>query len=360
MADDFSIPIFQSDATYILNHCAKYLARDNSDGRHNFGQFAAGNSRANICESYHFPIIDSFYDGQDQTASYGFNRITFVYFNKMALPQAVFVLGSFAQLHERIPMQPVLFGDEETGYYSVTCVIPKGEVHTYKYLVDGNIQLDAINPQQAKLDNGEFWSRFFTQLCTTPLVFERYEWQLLERLADHILPFHTKDGGIFLRNFYNFLDQQAKQTQFLHAYRLDQSVGIVNFIDKLLAREESHNLDDYKICLKQIDRVLRQRNPFMESALMSKEVFIQLYNEMASGNVMDWNYNLYSNPKFFLQLLRRHVFTGAFSHPKYGGNVGGIGWAYLAERLADGNGDTLFNWRLAIEQPLGVNAEYRG
>lgn len=355
-----SLPIIDIDPTYILNHCAKFLARENLDERHNFGQFKAGDQRGQICESHHFPIIDSYFDGKDVFASYGFNRVTFIYFNRNTLPQNVFLIGTFASLYEHIPLQPVKFGDDETGYYAVTCVIPKGEAHTYKYLVDGHLQLDMINPQQTTLDNGEVWSRFFTQLCTEPLVLDQYELQLLERLAIHILPFRTQDGEIFLRNFYNYLDRQNKETQYTHAYRFDQSVGVVNFIDKLLAREESHYLDDYKICLKQIDRVLRQRNSFMEPNLMSKELFIQLYNELASGNVSGWEYGQYSNPQFFLQLLRRHVFTGAFSHPKYGGNVGGIGWAYLAERLNDSAGETLFNWRIAIEKPLGINEDFRG
>ena len=38
----------------------------------------------------------------------------------------------------------------------------------------------------------------------------------------------------------------------------------MSFIDKMLAREESHQLVDYRKCLRQIDRVLRQRNPCEE------------------------------------------------------------------------------------------------
>ena len=40
----------------------------------------------------------------------------------------------------------------------------------------------------------------------------------------------------------------------------------------------------------------------------------------------------YSDPRKFLYILRRHAVTAAFSHPKYGGNVGTAGWAYLAEQ----------------------------
>ena len=47
----------------------------------------------------------------------------------------------------------------------------------------------------------------------------------------------------------------------MRVYDMDVTVGAVNYIDNILAREESHHLIDYQICLEQIDRVLRQRNP---------------------------------------------------------------------------------------------------
>jgi hypothetical protein len=362
VAEKFSVTIAERDDQYILNHCAKHLARDNEDERHNFGQFDAGDPRGRVAEAYHFPVVDSYFDGQSQERSYGFNEVTFVYFDRAAsAPQQVFVVGTFARLYERIPLRAVKFGDEETGYYAVTCVIPKGEAHTYKYIVDGELKLDPTNPQRVRLDNGEEWSRFFTHLSTEPLALERYEICLLDRLVNHILPFRTPEGERFLDYFYNYLDKQSKETQYAHAYRLDQSVGVVNFIDKLLARDEGHHLVDYRICLGEIDRVLRSRNPFVDVGRMPKEMFIQLYNEMAADNVPGWDKGKYSSPRYFLQLLRRHTFTGAFSHPKHGGNVGGVGWAYLAEKFKDPQtGETLFNWRRAIEKPLGTNEDYRG
>jgi hypothetical protein len=273
----------------------------------------------------------------------------------------VAITGTFANLFEKIPLRPVVFNNEKTGYFTITAVIPKGEAHTYKFIVDGEVKLDPINPQRTLLDNGEMWSRFFTHLCTVPLVLERNEMTILNRLVDHILPFRTTDGERFLKYFYNYLDTKSKETQYSHAYRLDQSVGVVNFIDKLLAREENHHYVDYKICLGLIDKVLRIRNPYIEPHLMSKEMYIQIYNELASGNVSGWDYSKYSNPGYFLQLLRRHTLTGAFSHPKYGGNVGGVCWAYLSERFVDSDTkETLFDWRAALEKPLGTNEDYRG
>jgi hypothetical protein len=141
---------------------------------------------------------------------------------------------------------------------------------------------------------------------------------------------------------------------------LDESVGAVNFIDKLISREENQYFDDYKICLEQVDNVLRQRNRILEPEFMPKEMFVDLYNQMATGNVPGWNYSRYGNPRYFLQLLRRHTYTGAFCHPKYGGNTQGAGWAYLEEKYRDKDGKTLFDWRRAVERPLGNDPDYHG
>src|SRR4029450_3512884 len=69
------------DDTYVLNYSTKYLSRDNTEDRHNYGQYAAGDPRARIAEAWRFPIIDSYYDGQDYEASYDFNAVNFIYRN---------------------------------------------------------------------------------------------------------------------------------------------------------------------------------------------------------------------------------------------------------------------------------------
>lgn len=355
------VQILENEDQYVLNHCTKFLARTNSDPRHNFGNFSNQDGRARICETWRFPIVDTYNNVADPDKSYIFNKVTFIYRHlEPTPPQQVAVIGTFANLYEPIPLKPVLFIGEETGYYALAIAVPKGEIHTYKFIVDGQVILDPINPQRAMLDNGQFWSRFFTNLCTEPLSFEAWEFVILDRLVDHILPFRTEEGENFLNRYYKFLEQQEQEIQYAYAYRLDQSVGVSNFIDNLLAREENHHIVDYKICLGIINKILRQRNPFIEPRMMSKELYIDLYNEMANNLVDGWEYDQYSSPLFFLQLLRRHVYTGAFSHPKYGGNVGAAGWAYLSERYRDESGQTLFDWRRAIEKPLGLNSDYRG
>ncbi|MGE5568946.1 MAG: gluconate 2-dehydrogenase subunit 3 family protein [Rhodospirillales bacterium] len=350
--------VIEKDDIYVLNYATKQLARANVDERHNFGQFPQGDPRARICESWRFPVIEGYYDPVDPEESYRWNEVTFVYRTfDGTTPGSVSVLGTFAPLYQEISLRRV--GD--TPYFAVTVMVPKGEVHTYRYLVDGRQELDPINPQTAIADNGRVWSRFFTQGCTQRLSFEPWEMDILERLTDHILPFRTVEGRRFLDQYYQQLDRAAKESQYPGAYRFDESVSIANFIDKLVAREENHRLIDYKICLGIINRVLRVRNPFVEPRLMSKEMYIELYNQMASGNVPGWDYGAYQNPRFFLQLLRRHAITGAFAHPKYGGNAGASGWAYLSERYRDPQtGATLFDWRRALEPPLGTNEQYRG
>jgi gluconate 2-dehydrogenase subunit 3-like protein len=350
-----AIRIVEKDDYAILNYCAKYLARDNADPRHNFfGRWSDSDVRARVAESWRFPLIDGYSDGADFEAGYAFNEVTFVYQDAAAADAAV--VGTFANLYEPLPLRRVA----DTPFFTLSIVVPKGEVHYYKFLVGGRALLDPINPQQKAMDNGVAWSRFFTQLASEPVSLERWEIAILGRLSAHILPFQTEEGRNFLSRFYDGLDAAARSTQYARAYRLDQPVGVVNFIDKLLAREENHRLADYRVCLRLIDRVLRQRNPYVEPALMPKEIYVELYEQMAAGAVPGWSYAEYSNPRFFLQLLRRHVFTGAFSHPKYGGNAGGAAWAYLEEKYRDREGHTLFDWRRIIEKPLGESTEYHG
>lgn len=358
-----AVEIAVRDDQDILNACAKYLARENPDPRHQFGQSVTTSLRARICEPWRFPIIDGHSSGEDFIADYAKNDVTFVYAahlqpttsgqpqtsGQRQIPREVAVVGTFAKLYEPLPLRRLKFQDAETTFFALTLTVPKGEVHTYKFVIDGQVVIDPINPQQTVLANGQTWSRFFTQNCTQPISLQRWERALLQRLTDHILPFRTQAGQ-------RALAQNLVGKTFL----LDQSVGAVNFIDKLIAREENHYFDTYKLCLQQIDRVLRQRNPFIEPAVMPKEMFVTLYGQMAANNVPGWDTASYDHPRFFLQLLRRHTFTGAFSHPKYGGNTQAAGWAYLEERYRDHDGKTLFDWRRAIEQPLGDDPDYHG
>jgi len=349
--------ILKKEERYIYNVCAKYLARAVQDSRHNFGQYPSMDFRASICEPWRFPVIDSYYDKSDPVGSSQLNQVTFIYYQGPDhVPNDVAVVGTFANLYQAIPLEKV--GDSD--YFALTVLLPKRQVFRYKFRVDGQWMPDPINPQEVILPNGEVWSRFFTHSCSMPITFDTWEWKILERLVTHILPLHTQDGQNFLNRYIDFLDEQSRNNDYRLSYLMDESVGVVNFIDKLLAKEENHHLNDYRICLEIMAHILTKRISVMDIELMPKSAFVQLYEEMSTGTVADWDYARYHDPGYFLQLLRRHAYTGAFSHPKYHGNAGGAGWAYLSQNFTDASGKSLFSWQPCLEAPLGLSVEYFG
>lgn len=352
--------LVDKDDQYVLNHCTRFLARDSTDARHDFGQYGPDDPRAAVCEAWRFPVVDSHYDGVSATSSYAYNDVTFVYDARASRPESVGVVGSFGELFASVPLRPVQFLGEDTGLRTVTLRVPKAQVHTYKFAVDGSYQLDPVNPQRSVADNGQPWSRFFTDACQVPLVLSRREREVLSRLVTHLLPFRLAENRRFIREFYDTLDQASREEQFPLAYRLDEDVGVVNYIDKVLARVEQHNADDYHTCLAIIDGLLRTRNRGIDPLRLPVDDYVALYDEMATDRVDGWDTSRYGSPRYFLLLLRRHAMTGAFVHPKAGGNSGAAGWSYLEGRFTDAQGQTLFDWRRALEIPLGHNADYRG
>jgi len=346
----------------VLGVVAKCLNRFNLDNRHNYGHLQDGDSRAQVAENWRFPLVET---PGVEADGYAWTRVTLIYCHPdKTAPTQIAVVGSFANLYEPIPLENVQFADEPTACYALTLIVPSAQVFTYKFVVDGQFILDPINPQRVTLDNGKTWSRFFTNFCTIPLSFERWEYAILRRLVNRILPFRTVEGKNFIDRYYFGIDKQGANVVYPFAHRLDSSVGASNFIDCLVAREEAHHLLDYKLCISQINKVLRSRNKIVNPEDMPTSMYAELYQQMSSNVVPGWNYDAYREPKYFWQLLRRHAYTGAFSHPKYGGNVGAAGWSYLQESLLEstdtGQAKTAFDWRRTIEKPLGVNPDYNG
>jgi hypothetical protein len=332
----------------VLNHAAKYLSRDVRVGR---GVYA---------EAWRFPLVGSF---RDNTTANGdrLNRVTFVWIADSADDaRNATVTGTFGDLWDSIPLEVVRFNGQATRFRALTVGVPKGQVHTYKFLVEGRPTLDPINPQRSVLDNGVEWSRFFTEECSLPLSFEDWELSLLIRLTNEILPFTSPEAQDFLNLYYFTVSEPARSAVLPQAYRLEQAIGAVNFIDKIVAREEQHRLNDYKLCLRQLRKVLSQRFSDQPPQLVSKDAIQELYNGMATDSVAGWDKTAYGSPKFFLELLRRHTYIGAFSHPKYGGNAAAAGWAFLEDSYRGPNDASCFNWRRAIEAPLGLSADYHG
>jgi hypothetical protein len=315
----------------VLNLTAKYLAR-------------RPDALLSDCpESWRFPIVESYRAGHDAGADYRVNRVTFVWRAASADDgKAVAVIGGFDNLWDTTPLEPVMFDGAPTSYRAVTVLVPKGQIHTYKFMMDGQSVLDPINPRRTVLDNGVEWSHFFTDECVSPVSFESWELAILIRLTNEILPFTSPDSSRFMDLYYFTAEQQARETAFHQAFRLEQPIGAVNFIDKLVAREERHRLIDYKICLRLIDGVLRARFPGLTPAEVSKDAYQTLYKQMASDAVDGWD----------------NTYCGAFSHPRHGGNVGAAGWAWLEDNFRGPNDANCFDWRRSIEQPLGASTDY--
>lgn len=339
---------------YLYNHCAKSLAREVREPRHDFFGVDGGSIRGTVSEAWRFPVVDA-HDGAAPEA-YEWNDVTFVYADGLdgaTAPAEVLLLTTCGALHEPIPVPRV----EDSIYRACTLMVRRGERHRYRFLLDGRSTRDSLNPQTEVRPDGETWSSFFTWAYNQPISFERWEYVLLDRLTRHILPFNSPEAQ-------NFLQRQANDGNVGHLYRLDVSLGAVNYIDKIVAREERHHRFAYEVCLEMIERILRKRFPARDPAFLDERAFTSLYEEMARNDdalVRDgWDRSRYDNPAYFLWLLRRHAWTGAFSHPRWGGNPGGLAWTYLAERFRDDRGQTAFAWQRAIEPPLGQSAEYWG
>lgn len=354
------VTIVEKDPQYVLNLCTKYLARDNTDHRNNFGQYASDDPRGTISEAWRFPFIDSHWDGASQLTSYAFDDVTFIWDTQRNPATSVSVLGTFGELYAPVPLVPVPFLGEPSGYLSLTLRIAKGEVHAYRFVVDGTVVVDPINPQTTELDNGVTWSRLFTSGCAVRLALSRRERDILGPLVQHLLPFRLDENSRFITQVYQNLDSSLREQQFPLAYLMDEEVGAVNYIDKVLAREEMHHAVDYHTCLALIDSVMRARYGGIDPLLAPVDMWVQLYQDLAAGQIQGWDFTKYANPAYFLSILRRHAMTGVFAHPRHGGNSGAAGWEYLESRYTDDSGATLFDWRRAIEAPLGHNTDYRG
>lgn len=345
--------IVKRDIQYLLNHCTKYLARDNADERHSPLGIFEGQSRARVSESWRFPVVDS-HDGIEEEAV-EWNDVTFFYAipPRTPPPGKAELITTCNSLYEPVPLSQI----DDSVYWSCTLKVRKGERHRYLFLIDGRATPDPINPQTETLSTGEVWSSFFTWAYNQPVSFERWEFLILDRLTRHILPFNSQEAK-------NFLSRGANEGNVGHLYRLDISAGVANYIDNIVAREERHRLYAYKTCLEMIDTILRRRHLGKDPEFMEEGSYVRLYDEMANSSSAlfqdGWDRIRYNDPGHFLYLLRRHAITGAFAHPKYGGNPGGLAWAYLGEHYRTDTGETAFDWRQAIEPPLGTSKEYRG
>ncbi|WP_407114497.1 hypothetical protein [Bradyrhizobium sp. LMG 9283] len=342
--------VVDKESDWVLNHCAKYLARDNIDDRHSFFGLDAGLPRARISESWRFPIVDADDSGDKDASEH--NHVTFVYRGRDV---TVRLLTPCLGLHMPTALKPV--GDSD--YLSLTIRVPRGRRHRYRFIVGNQAQLDPINPQVMTTPQNESWSCFWTWTYNEPINLERWEMALIGRMTSALLPFQGRETR-------NLIERGLNDGNVAHFFRLDIPVGVANYIDNILAREERHHLHSYKLCLPMIYRVIKRRYPNIEPADVNDPSYKKLFDDMKSNSpdlAKDgWDLSTYGNPGYFLYILRRHTWTGAFSHPKYGGNPGGLGWAFLGETYRTTADPTVsaFDWARAIEKPLGSSGEYRG
>lgn len=348
-------PFYQPDSD-ILSACAKYLSHA--------GNVVTGVARRPT-EAWRFPLVES--SGDSTATSAGWNNVTFVYRRDPARPVAeVAVIGTFRSLYVPTPLKPVLHFGRQTRFLSVSFRIPKRQMHVYRFVIDGNVQNDLINPQTKRQSNGEAWSCFFTEEYASPSVLREPELRLLSRLVTEITPLRTPDAENFLKRFYNDSDRDERAKRLPHVYRLDDAVGEVNFIDNLLARGERHRLQMYRACLRYLNDCLksaaeRDGTPNREPSQLPKPYFERICEQMRQDAVPGWPVTATASARAFLLLLRRHAVIGAFSHPRYGGNSGGAGWEYLCQRFsASEPTGTAFDWKIAIEKPLGESNVYFG
>ncbi len=342
-------------ASHIYDLTAKYLSRDVGDWslsegtvrRHDyFGVNGAGVS-GRYCESWRFPVVEAHGDREltpEQRLEW--NEVTFIYklSEALATPEVV-VAGLPNASVVNVPLQRV----EDSLYMARTVLLRAARVYRYALIVNGKVQPDPINPQRERLANGEEVSVFFTFGCFESVVLEKWELTLIKRITNHILPFNSREAELFQNN----PGGGPRKTLDPQLHKLDHAIGVANYIDKILAREERQHLPAYKSCLLQINRILRQRNPYLEPRDMPESMYETLYTEMSKGQVPGWKSDLYADPQYFLFLMRRHVWTGAFCHPKYGGNANSAGWHWLADQFP-------FDYALCQEPPYGRDPAYRG
>ena len=348
---------------YVLSNCAKFLARDFGGARHAERPEDDGTLRAHIAEAWRFPLVDTWADGEHFVETYGLNSVTFVHaaIGGIPLPATVSVVGTFTDA----PLTLRRIGD--TPYHAATVVLPKGVAHRYRFVADGAEGPDPVNPQQvtglrglnAGAGDGAVWSRFFTQLCTEPLVLDDGQRALLgpahplraalrHRRGRGVIGAHSTGGRAGPRpggaSRSPPVRRPARPRQ-LHRQGPGPRGG------PPAGRLPASAWPAHR-------RVLADRDPGVAPAAharrRARSVSTRRWPATRSPG---WDHARYGQPAFFLQGPAAPRLYGRVRHPKYGGNVGGAGWACLDERFTDGDGNTLFDWRQVMEQPLGTSTD---
>lgn len=315
-----------------------------------------------------FPVVETYYttatnnekNNAEKSREKRYSRVTFVYSASLTNKKkqnSIYLIGNFDALYKKKKMHQVFFDESPTRFWAITLKLPTNHLYKYRFLVNNSFIIDPLNTLAKDSDNNIKWSLFFTDYYKTAVILEKWELEILQRLTAYILPFKTNE-------FTTFVNQQ--QSQFNNSTKtqisqLNYDVGCVNFIDKLIAKDEPQHIITYKICLKEIKRVLVMLNSFQEPKNMDDTFYQRIYQIMNKKDFTIWNKDIYEDPSYFLKVLRRHIITATFSHPKHGGNTNALGWQFLDSVLSDGKHENAgYDWQQAMEKPLGTNQEYIG
>ncbi len=238
-----------------------------------------------VCEAWRFPVVDSHYDGVSVESSYAYNDVTFVYDGAGLPTESVEVVGSFGDLFAPVPRAQC---DSSVRTPASTRDAESAQGAGAHLQVRGRRALPARSGEPAAIG--------CRQRTTLVAVFHRClpgatgaepPGARGARQAGHT-PASVPPGrepAVYPGGLHK-LDRAGRGEEFPLGYRLDEEVGTVNYIDKVLARPpEQHNADDYHTCLPIIDGLLRARAGGKDPLQLPIEDYAQLYGEMATDQV---------------------------------------------------------------------------
>ncbi|NRA66115.1 MAG: gluconate 2-dehydrogenase subunit 3 family protein [Pseudobacteriovorax sp.] len=302
-----------TDEQVILNLIRRSLTPTALPLAHSYNGLWQGDVRSQIATGWSLPLIGKGYIEKPIDR----NTVTFI-FKANGDASEVYLSGSPTD-DQPIQMHQLNYLGATKPYYYVSLNIPFGQIHRYKFIVNGTSIVDP-NSYIRKRVNGFEWSVFYTDAYQGLVTLNEAEAIFLDSIVSAICPFQLANTNV------NF--------------------GQTNYIDKILSRQEHHHLINYKICLPMMHQALSQQT-------VSVELIADYLKAMESGEPNHWDYQRYNSPKHFLNLLRRHSVEGSFSHPKYGGNRDFAGWRYLEQQYG-------FDWKRFTEQPFGTERNYFG
>jgi len=92
--------------------------------------------------------------------------------------------------------------------------------------------------------------------------------------------------------------------------------GVLNYIDRQLARAYQRHRDDYRDGLQRALELSRSRFRQDPAALTQKQQ-------------LEWVSAIEKGDRSFFEMVRRHTFEGYYGSPRHGGNLDAVSWKML-------------------------------